>query len=125
CQDGSWLWLETSNDFQLQDDGTTVVVAQLLDVSDEMAAVEALRHNEQFLRRLTDTVPVGLFHIAGDDSVVFVNPVLRDLIGDVSIQSLSDLTKAMSTEGPPLEDAIVSVISGGLDADLELTLPIH
>ena len=124
-KDGSWLWLETSNDFQLQDDGTTVVVAQLLDVSEEMAAVEALRHNEQFLRRLTDTVPVGLFHIAGDNTVVFVNPVLRDLIGDVSIQSLSDLTTAMSTEGPSLEDAIASVMLGGLDADLELTLPMH
>ena len=124
CKDGSWLWLETSNDFQSQDDGTTVVVAQLLDVSEEMAAVEALRHNEQFLRRLTDTVPVGLFHIAGDNSVVFVNPVLRDLIGDVPIHALSDLIKAMSTDGPPLEEAIAGVMFSGLDADLELTLAI-
>jgi len=121
CKDGSWLWMETSNDSQLQDDGTTVVVAQLLDVSEEMAAVEALRHNEQFLRRLTDTVPVGLFHVAGDNSVVFVNPVLRDLIGDVPIRSLSDLATAMSTEGPPLEAAIAGVMMDGLDADLELT----
>lgn len=121
CKDGSWLWMETSNDFQLRDDGTTVVVAQLLDVSEEMAAVEALRHNELFLRRLTDTVPVGLFHVAGDNSVVFVNPVLRDLIGDVPIRSLSDLTTAMSSEGPPLEAAIAGVMMDGLDADLELT----
>ena len=122
CEDGSWLWLETSNDFRLQDDGTTVVVTQLLDVSDEMAAVEALRHNEQFLRRLTDIVPVGLFHIAGDNSVVFVNPVLRDLLGDVPIRTLSDLTTAMATEGPPLEEAIAGIMFGGLDDDLELTL---
>jgi len=124
CKDGSWLWLETSNDFQLQDDGTTVVVAQLLDVSEEMAAVEALRHNEQFLRRLTDTVPVGLFHIAGDNRVVFVNPVLRGLIGDVPIRSLSDLTAVMSAEGPALESAITGVMTNGLDADLELTLSV-
>jgi diguanylate cyclase (GGDEF)-like protein/PAS domain S-box-containing protein len=122
CKDGSWLWLETSNDFQLQDDGTSIVVAQLLDVSEEMAAVEALRHNEQFLRRLTDTVPVGLIHIAGDNTVVFVNPVFRNLIGDVPIRALSDLTTAMSTEGPRLEAAITSVMMNGLDADLELTL---
>jgi diguanylate cyclase (GGDEF)-like protein len=89
-----------------------------------MAAVEALRHNEQFLRRLTDTVPVGLFHIAGDNSVVFVNPVLRDLIGDVPIRLLSDLTTALSIEGTPLEEAIAGVMFGGVDADLELTLPI-
>jgi len=122
CKDGSWLWLETSNDFKLQDDGTTVAVAQLLDVSEEMAAVEALRHNEQFLRRLTDTVPVGLFHIAGDNSVVFVNPVLRDLIEDASIHSLSDLTAAMGAEGPPLAAAVAGVMRDGPDADLELTI---
>lgn len=124
CKDGSWLWLETSNDFQLQDDGSMTVASQLLDVSEEMAAVEALRHNEQFLRRLTDTVPVGLFHIGGDNSVVFVNPVLRDLIGDVSIHSLSDLTAAMSTDAIPLGDAIAGVMFGDIDADLELTLSI-
>ena len=122
CKDGSWLWLETSNDFQLQDDGTTLVVAQLLDVSEEMAAVEALRHNEQFLRRLTDTVPVGLFHIAADNSLVFVNPVLRDLIGDAPIHTLSDLTAAMSAEGMPLEAAVAGVMADGPDADLELTI---
>jgi len=57
CKDGRWLWLETSNESHLEADGTTVVVARLFDVSEEMAAVEALRHNESFLRRLTDTVP--------------------------------------------------------------------
>jgi diguanylate cyclase (GGDEF)-like protein/PAS domain S-box-containing protein len=122
CKDGTWLWLETSNDFQLREDGTTVVVAQLLDVSDEMAAVEALRYNEQFLRRLTDTVPVGLFHIAGNNNVLFVNPVLQDLIGDVSIQSLSDLTTAMAAAGPILDAAIAGVMTDGRDTDLDLSL---
>jgi diguanylate cyclase (GGDEF)-like protein/PAS domain S-box-containing protein len=122
CKDGSWLWLETSNDFKLQEDGSTIAVAQLLDVSEQMAVVEALRHNEQFLRRLTDTVPVGLFHIASDNSVVFVNPVLRELIGDHPMHQLSDLTGAMSTEGSWLEAAIAGVMTDGLDTDLELAL---
>jgi len=94
----------------------------MLDVSEEMAAVEALSHNEQFLRRLTDTVPVGLFHVAGDNTVVFVNPVLRDLIGDLPIRSLPDLITAMSTEGSTLEAAIAGVMMDGLDTDQELTL---
>jgi PAS domain S-box-containing protein len=76
CKDGRWLWLETSNYFQVQEDGSTVVLTQLIDVSEEMAAVEALRQNESFLRRFTGTVPVGLFHIAEDGQVAFVNPVL-------------------------------------------------
>ena len=122
CQDGTWLWLETSNDFQVQEDGSSIAVAQLLDVSEQMAVVEALRHNEQFLRRLTDTVPVGLFHIAWDNSVVFVNPVLRELIGDHPMDQLSDLTGSMSTEGSWLEAAIASVMADGVDTDLELAL---
>jgi diguanylate cyclase (GGDEF)-like protein/PAS domain S-box-containing protein len=122
CKDGTWLWLETSNDFKLQEDGSSIAVAQLLDVSEQMAVVEALRHNEQFLRRLTDTVPVGLFHIAWDNSVVFVNPVLRDLIGDRPVRELSDLTTALSAEGSWLEAAIAGVMSDGIDTDLELAL---
>jgi diguanylate cyclase (GGDEF)-like protein/PAS domain S-box-containing protein len=122
CKDGTWLWLETSNDFKLQEDGSSIAVAQLLDVSEQMAVVEALRHNEQFLRRLTDTVPVGLFHIAWDNSVVFVNPVLRDLIGDRPVRELSDLTTAFSAEGSWLEAAIAGVMSDGIDTDLELAL---
>ena len=122
CKDGNWLWIETSNDFQLRDDGSTVVVSQLIDVSDEMSAIDALRQSEQFLRRVTDTVPVGLFHIEGDGSVAFVNPVLRNLIGDVAFTSYRDLAEAMSSEGARLESAIGQVMADGADADLGLAL---
>ena len=122
CKDGKWLWIETSNDFQPRDDGSTVVVSQLIDVSEEMSAIDALRQSEQFLRRVTDTVPVGLFHIEGDGSIAFVNPVLRNLIGDVAFDSYRDLAVAMSSEGDRLQSAISQVMSDGADADLGLAL---
>jgi diguanylate cyclase (GGDEF)-like protein/PAS domain S-box-containing protein len=126
CKDGSWLWLETSNESHVEADGETVVVARLIDVSEEMAAVEALRRNEQFLRQVTDTVPVGLFHIGADGEVAFVNPVLQRLIGDRSVHSQADLASALlADQGPVLNDAIGDVMATGSDADLDISLTDH
>ena len=126
CKDGSWLWLETSNESHLDADGTTVVVARLFDVSEEMAAVEALRHRESFLRRLTDTVPVGLFHVAADGSVAFVNPVLRSLIGDGETATIGELADALLCgQGSLLAERVAQVMTDGLDADLDVSLTEH
>jgi diguanylate cyclase (GGDEF)-like protein/PAS domain S-box-containing protein len=124
CKDGTWLWLETSNEPHQEADGTTVVVARLFDVSEEMAAVEALRHNESFLRRVTDTVPVGLFHISLTGEVAFVNPVLQDLIGSRDVLSTADLARALLGEqGQFVQDAIEEVMAEGIDADFDISLP--
>ncbi len=120
--DGIWLWMETSNDFQTQEDGSTVVKSQLIDVSEEMSAVDALRQSEQFLRQVTDTVPVGLFHVAADGSVAFVNPVLRELVGDDSFASYHDLARAISPDATALVKAIDGVMAEGTDSDLGLVL---
>jgi diguanylate cyclase (GGDEF)-like protein/PAS domain S-box-containing protein len=122
CKDGNWIWIETSNDFQTREDGSTVVESQLIDVSEEMSAIDALRHSEQFLRRVTESVPVGLFHIAADRSVAFVNPVLTDLLGDGPFASCGELAGAMSDDGNLLVDAIDRVMIDGADADLGLAL---
>ncbi|MGO9341183.1 MAG: diguanylate cyclase domain-containing protein [Acidimicrobiales bacterium] len=120
--DGTWLWIETSNDFQAREDGSTVVASQLIDVSEEMSAVDALRQSEHFLRQVTDTVPVGLFHVAADGSVAFVNPVLRELVGDESFASYRDLAAAISPDAMLLVKAIDGVMADGTDADLGMVL---
>jgi diguanylate cyclase (GGDEF)-like protein/PAS domain S-box-containing protein len=126
CKDGAWLWLETSNDFQDRDDGTTVVVAKLIDISGEMAAIEALRRNERFLRMLTDAVPVGLFHIGEGGVVEFVNPVLSALIGNHAIETLADLTNALEPDqDSTIRAAIESVLASGTDADIEISAAVH
>lgn len=119
-KDDTWIWMEASNDFQTRDDGTTVVLGQMIDVSEEMAATEALRVSEHFLRRLTDTVPVGLFQISRDGTVDFVNPVLRELIGGADVTTKSDLSNAMSPDSRVLDSAIGAVIADGVDFDLDV-----
>lgn len=123
CKDGSWAWVETSNESHTEADGTTVVTTRFFDVSEEMAASEALRHSESFLRRLTETVPVGLFHIAADGTIAFVNPVLQSLFGAREVGSLADLTDALlSGHGELLLAAIEEVMADGIDADLDVSL---
>ena len=125
CKDGEWLWLETSNEFQDQGDGTSVVVTQLIDVSEEMAAVEAMQKSERFLRRLADTVPVGLFQISEGGAVTFVNPVLEALISHRKVGSIADLADALApSHGDELVSAIDRAIAEGVDSDLDVSLAV-
>jgi diguanylate cyclase (GGDEF)-like protein/PAS domain S-box-containing protein len=121
CQDGTWLWLETSNHFGTSPEGSTLVRTQLIDISSEMAAGEALRRSEAILRRVTDSVPVGLFHLAGDGSVVFVNPVVQKLLGPGEAVTHQDLVERLApVDVPAFEDAIRRVLDEGTETYLDL-----
>jgi PAS domain S-box-containing protein len=56
-RNGSWQWFEFTNHNLLGDPKHGCVVAEMVDISDEMAALEALRANERLLRRLAETLP--------------------------------------------------------------------
>lgn len=123
CQDGSWLWLELSNEF-VEQDGGTVVSTQLIDISSEMAASEALRRSEALLRQVTDTVPVGMFHISSAGAVLLVNPVAQRLLGGRVAGSRSELCTLLAPgREAELDDAVGRVLEDGLEAyiDLEIT----
>ncbi|HET6963534.1 MAG TPA: diguanylate cyclase [Acidimicrobiales bacterium] len=121
--DGSWLWVETSNEFVEQADGSTVVTTRMIDISSEMAASEALRRSEELLRRVADTVPVGLFHIAVDGDVVFVNPVAQRLFGEVVPHSREQLCALLAPgREAELDDALMRVLDEGVEAYLDLEM---
>lgn len=52
--DGHWVWFELTNTNLLDDPEHGYVTAEMVDISEEMAATEALRAGELLLRRLTD-----------------------------------------------------------------------
>jgi diguanylate cyclase (GGDEF)-like protein/PAS domain S-box-containing protein len=119
-QDGSWLWLEVSNEF-IEQNGEVTVATQLLDISSEMAASEALRRSEELLRRVTETVPVGLFHVSCDREVLFVNPVAQRLLGDVLPRSQAELCTLLAPgREAELDSAIDRVVHEGVEAYLDL-----
>jgi PAS domain S-box-containing protein len=46
-REGSWIWFEVTNHNQLEDPERGYVLTEMVDISDEMAALEALRAGEQ------------------------------------------------------------------------------
>jgi diguanylate cyclase (GGDEF)-like protein/PAS domain S-box-containing protein len=118
--DGSWLWVEISNEF-VEDADSVSVHTQIIDISSEMAASEALRRSEALLRLVTDTVPVGLFHISCEGEVAFVNPVAQRLLGVTVPATRPELCKILAPgREDDLDEAITRVLEVGGEAHLDL-----
>lgn len=120
---GGWIWLETSNQLSYEPTGQRYVVCQLIDISEEMAATEALRYNEQVLRRLAETVPVGLAELAPDRSFRYANSSFCSLVGGQNPDCIGRLLACLDTrDAAALETAITNVVEKGIDADIDVRL---
>ena len=120
--DGSWLWMELTNLNHLERD-ERCVITDMVDVTAEMAALEAVRHSEQLLRRLAEALPTGVIQVDRDRGVVFTNARLARVVG---IQGAETVDEQLSTVIPEdrarLSDALDRVLVDGLDVDLEVQL---
>jgi diguanylate cyclase (GGDEF)-like protein/PAS domain S-box-containing protein len=120
-KDGSWVWFEVTNNNLLHDPDEGCVVCEMVDISDEMAALEALRAREQLLNRLADTVPVGLVQIDTERRIVYTNDRLHEIVGvDPAPTAEAQLTTVVPDSRPALEQAIDSVLREGANADIEV-----
>ncbi|MCW3032475.1 MAG: putative signaling protein [Solirubrobacterales bacterium] len=79
-KDGSYMWVDTTLHNFLNEPGRNCVVVEIIDISAEMAAQEALHEHEQLLRRMTDAMPVGLLQIDTERDVVYNNACLLDIL---------------------------------------------
>lgn len=59
-QDGKYIWFEVTHRNLLNDPALGRVLTEMVDVSERMDAIEALRASEQLLRRLTEALPLGI-----------------------------------------------------------------
>lgn len=118
--DGGWRWLEITNHNRLDDEAHRDVLAEMLDVTDEMTALEALRANEQLLRRLAETVPVGLAQVDLDGRITYVNDRLGQIVGRPPRASLAEqFAGADAQDAPALAAAVAAVLRDGEDRDVE------
>jgi len=124
-RDGSWIWMEITNHNMLADPHYGCVVAEMMDISDEMAAHEALRAREQLLERLAEALPVGVVQVDADSRIVYTNNRLHDILG---VPRASTVGEQMATVIPEdrfgLADAFEAVLSSRLDSDLEVRLQL-
>ncbi len=131
-RDGSWVWVDTTLHNYLNRADRNYVLVELIDVSAEMAAQEALQEREELLRRLTEAMPVGLMQLDGERTAVYHNKRLRQILDlqdeagaeetDGSAQpSARALLATLTQEGiATFEDALTRVLEDGADVDVEV-----
>jgi diguanylate cyclase (GGDEF)-like protein/PAS domain S-box-containing protein len=142
--DGTWMWVDTTLRNLLHDPDRNCVLVEIIDISAEMHAQEALQEREELLRRLTAAMPVGLLHVDTERNVVYNNARLLEILygsdapaahaGPEAIDEESHTSAASATtllhtlteeSSATLDAALAEVLLEGVDRDVEvdITLP--
>ncbi|WP_433306570.1 diguanylate cyclase domain-containing protein [Actinoplanes sp. CA-030573] len=119
-RDGTTVWFEITNHNRLGDPERPAVIAEMLDISDEMAAQEAVRAAEQLMRRLTETLPMGVLQLDAGRRINYLNEraarALHARLGDPVDGLLDAIAPA---DRPAAAGALAEVLGTGRDVDLE------
>jgi diguanylate cyclase (GGDEF)-like protein/PAS domain S-box-containing protein len=141
-KEGGWVWVDTTLHNCLNQPDRNYVLVELIDVSAEMAAQEALQEREELLRRLTDAMPDGLLQVDTERNVVYHNARLQAILhgpaflaateaqlpnpagetgAGAPLPALCDLLQTLSEESlTACEAALGRVLDEGADQDLEV-----
>ena len=143
-KDGTWMWVDTTLRNLLHDPDRNCVLVEIIDISAEMQAQEALQEREELLRRLTAAMPVGLLHLDADRNVVYNNARLLEILygsdapaadgdpqaaakeSDAPAASAATLLHTLTEESnAELDATLEEVLREGVDRDIEvdITLP--
>jgi diguanylate cyclase (GGDEF)-like protein/PAS domain S-box-containing protein len=122
-RDGSWVWFEVTNHNLLDDPEEARVVAEIVDISEEMAAQEELRAREQLLDRLAEAIPLGLLQVDATRAVVYTNDRLHEIVGVPRVASATEqLRTVVEADRPALKSALDGVLRDGCHTDVEVEL---
>jgi diguanylate cyclase (GGDEF)-like protein/PAS domain S-box-containing protein len=121
-KDGSWIWLEVTNHNHLMDPTDPCVLADNVDVTDEVMALEALRANERVLRRLTEALPVGVLYVSADRTLDYGNERLAAIVGISWASTVEEqFATAVGQHYATLMNAFSTVLERGRDLDVNVT----
>ncbi|HEX4482454.1 MAG TPA: diguanylate cyclase [Solirubrobacteraceae bacterium] len=135
-KDGSWVWVDTTLHNFLNQNDRNYVLIELIDVSAEMAAQEALREREELLRGLTEAMPVGLMQLDRERNAVYYNARLQQLLGTGpdagehapravtagASESISESADADTDETPPPAQSLLGALTCEGRAEFEVAL---
>jgi diguanylate cyclase (GGDEF)-like protein/PAS domain S-box-containing protein len=120
---GRYIWLEVTHCNLLADPARHCVVSEMVDVSERMEAVDALRTSEKLLRRLTESLPLGIIQIDAARRIVYRNNRLLAILGQTAAATLDEhFTHVAPADRGPLDGALAAVLAGREPPDLELTV---
>jgi diguanylate cyclase (GGDEF)-like protein/PAS domain S-box-containing protein len=142
-KDGTYMWVDTTLHNYLNEPGRNYVLVELIDISAEMKAEEALQEREELLRRLTNAMPVGLLHIDTERNVAYNNQRLLDIFygeavppelgagaevtdrPDGEILPASTVLRTLTEEAAAtFEETVAEVFADGVDHDIELDIDL-
>jgi PAS domain S-box-containing protein len=121
---GGWLWVEFENIHNGAEEPDDVdVIAHISDISDEMAAHEALRRREQLFSRLAEALPTGVLQLSRDGSVIYANARLSEILQTVTPISAADLLATVTErDRPVVTTAVRAALSNAVDSELEVEI---
>jgi diguanylate cyclase (GGDEF)-like protein/PAS domain S-box-containing protein len=124
-RDKSWVWFEVTNHNLLDDPDQRCVISEMVDISDEMIAQEALRAREEVLARLAETIPLGLLQTDANGGVTYTNDRLHEILG---VKRTATFWEQLSTVAEADRQALMAALDGvrdqGADADAEVELRV-
>jgi diguanylate cyclase (GGDEF)-like protein/PAS domain S-box-containing protein len=110
--DGSWVWVEVENVFVgMAEPDRLVAVTHLTDISDEMAAHEALRRQVRLFRGLAESLPVGVLQLDRELRVVYANAKVGQLLG---VHGAATLAEQLAAVAPGSADAVERAVTRAL-----------
>jgi diguanylate cyclase (GGDEF)-like protein/PAS domain S-box-containing protein len=119
--DGSWLWLDVTNHNRLDDPAYGCVVADLVDVSREMAFREDIRARERLLQRLTQALPVGVVQLSPTGEVLYSNERLHQVLGGPARSSFDELLETLRPgDRARMMTSFSMAVLAGQDDDLQV-----
>ncbi len=114
--DGRFAWIEVRHEEGIGADG--LIRSEVVDISEQMAALEAMHERERQLHHLAAALPVGICHVRPDGAVAYTNAPLVELLGDVS--TVDDLVAAVERDDQPLVAFGVERALAGEPVELEV-----
>ncbi len=121
--DGGWLWVESESVMGTTGGGDPEATTTLSDISEEMAAHEAVIGRERLFRRLTEALPIGLLRVEPGGTISYRNAGVGRLFGDVALDVVEDLSACLAFgDRPALRAALAAAIGAGRDRELEVAL---
>jgi diguanylate cyclase (GGDEF)-like protein/PAS domain S-box-containing protein len=99
------------------------VFCELVDITEEMAAVEEVRARKELLDRIAEAIPMGLLQVDAAGNVVYTNDRLHEILGVGPAASVREqLASVLAEDRERLLAALQALLARGRATDLEVRL---
>jgi diguanylate cyclase (GGDEF)-like protein/PAS domain S-box-containing protein len=121
--DGSVVWFDVTNRNRLHDADFPHVYCEMVDVTVEVEAQQALHEHHQLLRQIAEALPVGVIRFDVDGTVRYCNGRAVELLGDADVTSVEVLVESVEPQHrAPVLEAYEAANAGQSDQTLEVVI---